>query len=169
MLGKLKHTLKHSAVYSLGNLSIKIVVLILLPLYTAKLSTGEYGTLYLLTITDTFLIAICSFKTNSALLRWWNDTETAKQKKIAFEVLIFIIVSIIFFKFKNNLRCKIVFCIFNNLTKTYNKIIEKTAKNFNAYYLNFDNLSIEKYFPDGIHYNSEGHKYVAQKIFEIVT
>ncbi len=53
--------------------------------------------------------------------------------------------------------------------KTYNKIIEKTAKKLNAYYLNFDNLSIEKYFPDGIHYSSEGHKYVAQKIFEIIT
>lgn len=50
----------------------------------------------------------------------------------------------------------------------YNKIIQKFANKYNANFISFENLEIEKYFPDGIHYNLNGHQFVAQKLFEIV-
>ena len=53
--------------------------------------------------------------------------------------------------------------------KEYNKIIEKIAKKYNAYYISFDDLVSEKHYPDGIHFNTKGHKIVAERLFKIIT
>ncbi len=89
MLNRLKHTLKHTFVYSLGNLGTKLIGLILLPLYTEYLSTGEYGMLAILESTTQFLVAIFGFRLYVAMMRWWSDEEKKdNQKKIVFSAFI---------------------------------------------------------------------------------
>ena len=71
MLDKLKHTLKHTFIYSLGNLSAKLVGLILLPLYTSHLSTSEYGILSLLEASSQVIVGILGFGMANAMMRWF--------------------------------------------------------------------------------------------------
>lgn len=81
MLSKLKHTAKHTTIYSLGNISTKIIGLILLPLYTTHLSTSEYGILAILETTNQFLISVFNMQISVAMMRWWADAKTNKEKK----------------------------------------------------------------------------------------
>ncbi len=82
MLNNLKHTVKHTTIYSLGNISIKIIGLILLPLYTTHLTTSEYGILAILETTNQFLVSVFNMRLAVAMMRWWADAKTAKEKKI---------------------------------------------------------------------------------------
>jgi len=45
LVAYVKRLLKHSSIYGVGTLLYRAVALILLPLYTRYLSTGEYGDL----------------------------------------------------------------------------------------------------------------------------
>ncbi|MBN2891782.1 MAG: polysaccharide biosynthesis protein [Bacteroidales bacterium] len=81
MLDKLKNTLKHTVVYSLGQLSIKVIGLVLLPLYTAYLQPEQYGILALLETTSLFVASIFSVNISNAMMRWWADSDDEKQKK----------------------------------------------------------------------------------------
>ena len=98
MLNKLKDTAKHIFIYSLGNLSTKIIGLILLPLYTAKLSVHNYGKFAILEITSMFLITVLGLRLVSAMMRWFADAKTEKQRgAILFNtylILLFVVVLI---------------------------------------------------------------------------
>ena len=50
-----------TAVYSLGNISTKLVGFILLPLYTGYLSTAEFGTFAILEAISQISVAIFTF------------------------------------------------------------------------------------------------------------
>ncbi len=90
MFKLIKKTAKNSLIYGLGNLSTKIIGLILLPFYTSYLSTSEYGILSLIEITAWLLTAIVSVKLNAALFRWyWDKNYIGKRKSIFFSGLIF--------------------------------------------------------------------------------
>lgn len=52
--------------------------------------------------------------------------------------------------------------------QSYNKIIEKLASKFDADFIDFDDLLSEKCFPDGIHFSGEGHRIVAERIFNVI-
>lgn len=82
MLNNLKHTAKHTFIYSIGNISIKIIGLILLPLYTSHLSVNEYGILTILEITNQFLINVLNLRLGSAMMRWWADSKNEKDRKV---------------------------------------------------------------------------------------
>lgn len=80
MLEKLRHTLKHSAVYSIGNLSTKLIGLVLLPLYLEKLTTTEYGILAILEVSSQFIIAIFSLRLSVAMMRWYVGEKDKRRK-----------------------------------------------------------------------------------------
>ncbi len=85
MLNKLKHTGKQALIYSLGNISAKLIGFILLPLYTSYLSTEEYGILAILEVTSAFMVAVLSFKLSTAMIRWCSDEQSVhKTKSILF-------------------------------------------------------------------------------------
>lgn len=89
MLTRIKQATKDTIIYSLGNISTKIIGLVLLPLYTDKLSVAEYGVLGTVEITIQLLIAVFSFSLHSALNRWyWDKNFRDKQKSIFYTVLI---------------------------------------------------------------------------------
>ena len=92
MLENLKKTFSNSIIYSIGNLSTKIIGLILIPIYTQKLTTTDYGILGILEITSELLIAIFSFSLYSAFLRlYWDIGFKDKQKDMFFTTMAAII------------------------------------------------------------------------------
>jgi len=85
MIDKLKNTAKHTFVYSLGNLSTKVVGLVLLPLYTAKLTLLDYGKFTILETTAMFMAMIFGLRIVSSMMRWSAETDDEiEQKSILF-------------------------------------------------------------------------------------
>ncbi|MFC2104104.1 oligosaccharide flippase family protein [Bacteroidota bacterium] len=109
MLANLKHTLKHSLIYSLGNLSSKVIGLILLPLYTSYLSITDYGILAILETSSQFLVAVISLRLSTAMMRWWSEAKSQKKKNaIIFTsftstFILLLIFNLAFQPFKNEL------------------------------------------------------------------
>ncbi|RLD40536.1 MAG: hypothetical protein DRI86_15110 [Bacteroidetes bacterium] len=88
MLKDLFNTAKHTIIYSFGNLSIKLVGFILLPLYTTYLTTSDYGLLAIIEAVAQFSIAILGFRLSTAMLRWATaEKNDDKQKSIIFTAL----------------------------------------------------------------------------------
>jgi len=97
MLNHVKIATKDTFIYSIGNISTKIIGLILLPLYTEKLSVIEYGVLGTVEITIQILIVSFSFSLREALMRWyWDKKYSNKQKSIFFTTLSAIGIGIVF-------------------------------------------------------------------------
>ncbi|MBI9055291.1 MAG: oligosaccharide flippase family protein [Bacteroidales bacterium] len=97
MLNKLKTTFKHTFIYSLGNISSKLIGFILLPLYTNFLSTGEYGTLAILEITSTIFVTIFSLSLSTTMVRWCSDEKSKYRiKSIVFTTLVSSFIIVIF-------------------------------------------------------------------------
>ena len=87
MLEDIKKTFRKSIVYALGNMSTKLIGLILIPLYTnqAYLSVNDYGALSILEITSQVLVALFSLTLSQSLTRWyWDEKFVDKQKSIFF-------------------------------------------------------------------------------------
>jgi len=84
MLDNLKKAFSKSIIYSIGNLSTKIVGLILIPIYTQKLTTADYGILGVLEITSELLIAVFSLSLHQAFLRLYWDKKFKDKKKDMF-------------------------------------------------------------------------------------
>lgn len=90
MLRNLRKTIKGSIYYSFGNLSIKIIGLILLPIFTNNLSLDEYGALGILEVSIQILISTFGLGLWYAFERWYWDKDYAKkQKSIFFTILSF--------------------------------------------------------------------------------
>jgi O-antigen/teichoic acid export membrane protein len=93
MRKELLSTAKHTAVYSIGNLSTKLIGLVLLPLYTARLTVDNYGRFAILEVTMQFLIMICGMKLVSGMFRWCSDTDDShEQGRIIFSSYITMVV-----------------------------------------------------------------------------
>ncbi len=94
MLNKLKDTAKHTFIYSLGNLSTKIIGLLLLPLYTAKLSLLNYGRFTILETTSMFLTMVLGLRIVSSMMRWSAETENRnEQGKILFNTYVILLIT----------------------------------------------------------------------------
>ncbi len=92
MLEHLKAAIKSTVIYSLGNLTSKLLGIILIPLYTSKLALAEYGMLGMLEITVQILTAIIGFSLYNAFFRWyWDKQYLEKQKSIFFTILVFVL------------------------------------------------------------------------------
>ena len=52
--------------------------------------------------------------------------------------------------------------------KAYNKILEKVSIMEGTAFVDVSDLESDKYFPDGIHYNVEGHKIIAQRLYQCI-
>ncbi|MDY6916304.1 MAG: oligosaccharide flippase family protein, partial [Candidatus Cloacimonadota bacterium] len=81
MLERIKTTVKHSIIYSIGNLFTKVIGLILLPLYTSHLSTSDYGMLGILEVTAQFMIIVLGLNIYQAMMRWFAEQESEFERK----------------------------------------------------------------------------------------
>ncbi|MBK8944729.1 MAG: oligosaccharide flippase family protein [Ignavibacteriae bacterium] len=83
MFAELKKTLRQSTIYSLGNLTSKVIGFILLPLYTDYLTVSEYGIFAILEATSQILIGIFGFNFTTSMMRWCaSEKSSSEQKKI---------------------------------------------------------------------------------------
>ena len=89
MFADIKRTVKQTSVYSLGNISAKLVGFILLPLYTTHLSIEEYGILAILQAIAQILIGVFGLSLPTAMMRWAApEKDAAKQQSIVFTTFI---------------------------------------------------------------------------------
>jgi O-antigen/teichoic acid export membrane protein len=96
MLSSLQSTFKNSIIYGIGNMSIKVIGLILFPIYTKELSISDYGVLGMLEVTSQIVIAIFSFNIQAALLRlYFNKEYKGKQGSMIFSTLAFLSLSVV--------------------------------------------------------------------------
>lgn len=92
MFTQIKHSFTQTAIYSIGNLSTKLIGLILLPLFTEYLTTSEYGILAILEATSQILIGVIALNLPLAMLRWASsERDKEKQKSIVFTTTIAIL------------------------------------------------------------------------------
>jgi O-antigen/teichoic acid export membrane protein len=92
-MDSIKKSFSQLGVYSIGNIAIKQIGLILLPLYTNVFSVSEYGKLALYEVSGEFLLAFFSLGINDILSRWyWDKKYLQRQKEIFFNVFFSVIV-----------------------------------------------------------------------------
>ncbi len=87
MLNSIKISLKDTIVYGLGNIAVKIVGLILIPIYTNPkyFTTNEFGVLGILEISGLVLTAFLASGLPQSLTRWfWDKDHVDNQKGIFF-------------------------------------------------------------------------------------
>ena len=81
-MGKYKRLLSNTAILGAGTFISKVLVFLLMPLYTALLSTEEFGTADILTQTANLLIPLAALGVSDALFRFALDAEPQKRKEI---------------------------------------------------------------------------------------
>ncbi len=94
MLNIIKSSIKNSLIYGLGNIAIKLVGLVLIPIYTDPkyLSTSDYGVLGILEVSSQFFVALFGLALVQALTRWyWDKKYVNSQKSIFFTISTFTI------------------------------------------------------------------------------
>jgi O-antigen/teichoic acid export membrane protein len=100
MLKSIKVSFKDSIIYGLGNIAVKIVGLILIPLYTNQkyFSVDDFGYMGMLEISGLVLTAVMASALPQSLTRWfWDKDHKEDQKGIFFMSLSTqIIVSLLF-------------------------------------------------------------------------
>jgi O-antigen/teichoic acid export membrane protein len=80
-LSTLKETATHSAIYSLGNLAVKLAGLIMLPIIASNLSIGEYGIYGLIEAVNQIMVSFLSLKLPIAAMRLaGNKTSESDQR-----------------------------------------------------------------------------------------
>jgi O-antigen/teichoic acid export membrane protein len=94
LLKDLKYTIKHSAIYGISRISLKLVSFILFPLYSILFTVEEYGVIvraeYFWQLLSTFLL----FAFETAIIRWYSTIKKDQDKRTlifsAFSFLIFL-------------------------------------------------------------------------------
>ena len=102
-MNKSKYLLKNMGILTISNFSSKILVFLLVPIYTSVLSTSEYGLYDLAVSTATLFYPILTLNIVDAVMRFCMDIQSDKKhiasigfKFISISVLIFGIIMIIF-------------------------------------------------------------------------
>ena len=118
MFNQLKNTFKQTIIYSLGNLSSKVIGFILLPLYTDYLSVSEYGILAILEATAQILIGIFGFNLTTSMMRWCASEKSISAQKAIISstffsvILIAVLFSISSFPYSREIS-ELIFSSFN--------------------------------------------------------
>ncbi len=92
MLNSVKTSFRDSIIYGLGNIAVKIIGFLLIPLYTDPeyFSVDEFGIIAVLDITGLVLISLMASGLPQSMMRWyWDKDHTGNQKGIFFMSLMF--------------------------------------------------------------------------------
>jgi O-antigen/teichoic acid export membrane protein len=81
MQNRIIDTAKHTLIYGIGNVSTKFIGLLLLPLYTTKLSVLNYGKFTILEVTSQFLVMLFGLNIYTAMLRWCSEEKNEESRK----------------------------------------------------------------------------------------
>ena len=121
MLNNIKSTIKNSVIYSIGNISTKIIGLILLPLYAKHLTISDYGILGIIEVSTQLLITVFGLSLYQAFFRWYWDKEFIdKQKSIFFTSMFFLVlISILIYLGFNSFTDKFSILLFGKIDYSY--------------------------------------------------
>ena len=108
---------KNTAILTVGKLCTQCISFFLLPLYTAILSTEEYGTFDLLVTYSTLLLPLVNWQLDQGLFRFMLDYRGNSflrcyylvQYRVLFTVF-FLFVQNLFWKFKMHIFCCCMWC-----------------------------------------------------------
>lgn len=118
MLNSIRVSFKDSLVYGLGNIAVKVIGFILIPLYTDPkyFSLDEFGIIALLDITGLVLISLMASGLPQSLMRWYWDKEYANNQKGIFfmSLMIQLLVSFLFCLFLFPFTRQLSTVIFSN-------------------------------------------------------
>lgn len=129
-MSKKRELIKNTGIIFISKLCTQFISFLLLPFYTAYLSTGEYGTIDLITTYITLLYPILTVQLEMAAFRYLIDTRDNidEQKKIlssivrvlimitmVLGIIALIALTFINLKYKYLILANIVVCIFSNL------------------------------------------------------
>ena len=102
---------KNTFIITVGKICTQLITFFLLPLYTAVLSTEEYGTVDLLNILVSLLLPVVTFQIEQAIFRYLIEVREKEEEKkkiistsfftVSFNILIYILFGISY-KFINN-------------------------------------------------------------------
>lgn len=109
---KEKYLFKNTFIITIGKICTQLITFFLLPLYTAVLSTEEYGIVDLVTTLSMLLLPVITFQVEQAIFRELLENRTNKKKNdliisngiisVTIQCCIFIIVYLLLSKiFKN--------------------------------------------------------------------
>ncbi len=100
MLNSIRQSTKDSIVYGLGNIAVKIVGFILIPLYTDPkyFSVEDFGIMTMLDISGLVLISMMASALPQSLMRWYWDRDHIKDQKGIFfmSLLSQVLISVLF-------------------------------------------------------------------------
>ena len=77
---KEKYLFKNTFIITIGKICTQLITFFLLPLYTAVLSTEEYGTVDLVTTLSMLLLPIITFQAEQAIFRELLENRTNQKK-----------------------------------------------------------------------------------------
>lgn len=93
-----KELIKNTIIIAIGKLSTQIVSFLLLPLYTSKLSTQEYGIYDFLVTLSVFLLPVITLLMEESMFRFLIDAENERtKKKVITQTILFCILQTIIF------------------------------------------------------------------------
>lgn len=85
-MSEFKKLLKNTGLIGIGNISVKLVSFLLLPLYTSILSTSEYGIIDYITSLTAFCVPFVSLLMDESVFRFLIDCKTDDEKTQAMSV-----------------------------------------------------------------------------------
>lgn len=94
-MNKYKKLIGNSAIFAVGNLGSKLILIFLVPLYTYYLTAVEYGTIDIITTTSSLLLPIISLSIFDAVLRFVMDKKYPNDVVFTNALIITILGSII--------------------------------------------------------------------------
>lgn len=80
-MGESKRLIKNTGIIAIGNLCTKMVSFLLLPLYTAVLSTAEYGTVDYIVSVSFFLVPVATMLMDEGVFRFLIDCRTSEERQ----------------------------------------------------------------------------------------
>ena len=80
-MGKSGELLKNTAIISIGKMGTQVVNFLLLPLYTAKLTTEAYGNFDYVTTIASFLVPLMTMLMEESMFRFLIDSKTDEEKE----------------------------------------------------------------------------------------
>lgn len=98
MLSRLKFTARSTIIYSIGSVGTRLIGLILLPLYTDRLTTEQYGMWSLLEITSQIFVIAVGLRMSTAMLRFYSgEKDKGKRSTIVFTAFWVTLLSVLVF------------------------------------------------------------------------
>ena len=97
MNNKYKTLIKDTLIFGIGSLGSKVILFLLVPIYTNFLTTAEYGTADLVTTFATLLVPFTALSVNNAVIRFGMKDDVKKENVIKSSLLVLIISAVVTF------------------------------------------------------------------------